>query len=75
MYQLISEDLRGLGGPMGSEHTTFSTVGHYNELKNAKEAAEKIYGHKIEWEKTKYGYRSPDLGFVMFRIKKVVTKD
>ena len=75
MYQLISRDLTHLGGPMGSEYTTDTTMGHYNELENAKKAAEEKYGHKIKWEKTKKGLRSPDLGYVRYYINKIVPKD
>jgi len=75
MYELINENLSGLGGPMGTESTTECSMGHYNELENAKKAAEKDYGKKIKWEKTKKGFRSPDLVYVMYHIRKVVIKD
>lgn len=75
MYQLTSEDLSNLGGPMGSESTTYSDMGHYNELKNAKAAAEKEYGKPIKWIRNGTGFRSPDLRYVMYRIKKVEVKD
>jgi hypothetical protein len=75
MYQLIYEDLTHLGGPMGTEHTTESSMGHFNKLENAKLVAEDTYGQKIKWQKTKDGFRSPDMGYVMFHIREVKTKD
>lgn len=75
MYQLVYEDLTHLGGPMGTEYTTSHTVGHYNKLENAKKKAETAYGKKIAWKKTEKGYRSPDLGYVMYHILEVKASD
>ena len=76
MYVLIAEDLTHLGGPMGSEYTTKSIVGHYSTIKLAKAKALKIYqGNRrqetISWEKRGTGFCSGDLAFVMYHIEKV----
>lgn len=75
MYQLISENLTNLGGPMGTEYTTYSNEGHFRKASNARAKAEKEYGRPIEWKAVKNGWRSPDLGHVMYHIKEVKFKD
>ena len=71
MYQIISENLTNLGGPMGSEYTTNNWIKHAKSLKKAKKFCEKDCGEKIKWIKTKKGLRSPDLGYVMYHIKEI----
>lgn len=71
MFELESENLTGLGGMMGTEHTWTNFRKFYSSAELAKEAAEKDLGEKIEWFKTKNGFRSGDLGHVMYHIKEV----
>ena len=75
VYELISEDLSHLGGPMGTEYTTESSLGLFSGedgLEKAKKAAEKHYGGKIKWSKDKYpegSLCSGDLRYVMYHIR------
>ena len=72
MYQLISENLTNLGGPMGSEYTYDNYRKSFLKLSNAKKYAEKEYGSEIEWiEKKNGGLRSPDLSYVMYHIEEI----
>jgi hypothetical protein len=85
-YQLISENLSGLGGPMGTERTHNNYIRHFKDdiagfdnhvvigsaLRKAKDFAEHEYGKKIEWVKTNEGWRSPDLAYVMFHINEII---
>jgi len=72
MYELNSENLTALGGPMGSsEHTWSNFRKYYSTMELAKEAAEKDYGKKLQWIKTKTGFRTKDLGYVMYHIKEL----
>jgi len=71
MFELRSENLTGLGGRMGSEHTWTNFRKFYSTAELAIEAAEKDYGNKIKWYKNKNGFRSPDLRYVMYHIKEV----
>jgi hypothetical protein len=87
-YQLISENLTELGGPMGTERTHNNYIRHFKDdylntnfgiqvvlgsaLRKAKNFAEHEYGKKIEWVKTKEGWRSPDLLHVMFHINEII---
>lgn len=41
VYQLTSENLTGLGGPMGTEHTWANWRVFFRDIKSAKEYAEK----------------------------------
>ena len=80
MYELIYEDLSTLGlstrgAPISSEITHIRSIGHFNEIANAKAAAEKSYGEEISWEDTKQGYRSLDLEFDRYHINVIVAKD
>lgn len=40
MYELIKENLSGLGGPMGSEHTSIDWKKHFETAEDAMEYAE-----------------------------------
>lgn len=75
MYQIISENLTHLGGPMGTEYTTNNWVEHSVSLQAAKEKCQKDYGKSIEWIKTATGLRSPDLLHVMYYINKITPID
>lgn len=75
LYELVSENLTGLGGPMDSEHTWTNWRKYCKDIKQAKELAQKDYGdEKIEWIRTKTGLRSPDLGYVMYHINRIQTE-
>ena len=76
MYELVSENLSNMGGPMGSEDTTTTNFRKlYKKITAARTAAEKDFGSKLKWTKTKDGERSPDMGFVMYHINKLKTED
>lgn len=80
MYSLMSENLSGLGGPMGSEHTTTNWVKYFFTKGNAKVYAERDYKENggtedIKWVRTNNGIRTQDLGFVMYHIDEIVVED
>jgi len=81
MYELRSENLTHLGGPMGSEYTTTNWRKFFKSLDGAKECAEKDYAdHKgsvpLKWTKNDKGKLSTgDLGYVMYHIKEIKTED
>lgn len=71
IYELLSENLSHLGGPMGSEYTTDNWRKHFDDVELAKKYAEKDFKNKIKWQKSPSGYCSGDLHFVMYTIKKL----
>jgi hypothetical protein len=84
MFELESENLTGLGGPMGSERAETNWRKFFKTVRAAKDAAEKDYGREIEWDKRKGPTRnlkpidltcSGDLGHVMYHIKRVRAND
>lgn len=74
-YELVSEDLTGVGGPMGTDHTTENFTKFFVDIENAKKYAEKDYGDKIEWIRCNGGVSSGDLLHVMYDITPVKTED
>ncbi len=76
IYTLTSENLTNLGGPMGTEYTYPNWVKVFKTVAAAKKYAAADYRrntlHKMKWEwiKEGTGFRTPDLGFVMYHIKK-----
>lgn len=75
MYQLIRENLTGLGGPMGSERVTVDWSRYYHYLANAKVAAEKDHGKAISWVRQGTGFRSEDFGSHMYIINRLKLED
>lgn len=71
MFEVISENLTGLGGPMGSERTWTNWRKFTESKKKAKSICEEDYGEKIEWIKEGRKLRSDDLSYVMYHIKPV----
>ena len=71
IFQLRSENLTNLGGPMGTENTFDNFNKPFQTLESAKAYAEKDYGKPIEWIQEKNYVRSPDLAWVMYHIKEV----
>jgi len=75
IYELVSENLTGLGGPMGSERVTVNFRRLYDCKRDAMEDAENDYGQPITWETYRRqgepceGAHSGDLGHVMYRIR------
>jgi len=77
-YELKSENLTGLGSPMGTERTWTNWRRFYKTVEAAQAAAEKDYGKKIHWcpvfahmqykNETHSLLRSGDLGHVMYYI-------
>jgi hypothetical protein len=78
VFQLQSENLTHLGGPMGSEYTTTNFTKPFGSLADAKTYAEKDYvkqagkgAREIVWvrENPKY-VRTEDMSFVMYHIRR-----
>jgi len=77
VYEAIYEDLTGLGGPMGAEHTSEVSLGLFETPQKAKEACDSSY-KKIEdkdYEKLVWKGRLPhlqtkDLRYVMYHVVK-----
>ena len=85
IFNMESENLSHLGGPMGSEYTTTNWVKPFASLDEAKAYAEKDYtrqtGKKnaaerpIVWVRENSRYvRSEDMGFVMYHIRRTTVK-
>jgi hypothetical protein len=77
IYLLLSENLMGLGGPMGTERTWTNWRKYFYSKQKAKEYANADY-HKhcpndlnLKWYKTDKGCKTTDLGFVMYYIKEL----
>jgi hypothetical protein len=74
IYKLESENLTGLGGPMGTEHTWINWTRYFDSMQKAKQAAEKDYAsyknNKFSWHRAKNYVHSDDLLFVMYKISK-----
>lgn len=81
-YELRSENLTNLGGPMGSEYTFDNWTKSFSSMAKAKSAAEKDYSkecggkpwHKIIWSGNKSKTSSQDLNFVQYHIKQITVK-
>jgi hypothetical protein len=75
IYQLTSENLQGLGGPMGTERTTVNWVKPFESLESAQKYAENDYEgkDKIKWTKDQKEAQwcSGDLRWVMYHIHEV----
>lgn len=79
IFQLTSENLTGLGGPMGTERTWDNWSRPYRDLASAKAAAEVDYNkhagkdaEKIIWKHAKPDYWfTQDLRFVMYNIYEI----
>jgi hypothetical protein len=79
MYELASENLTHLGGPMGSDYTYDNWRKFFTTIELAKKYAEKDYKKNkgievIEWidnENEKDCIQTQDLGFVMYYIRTV----
>lgn len=82
MYRVVSENLTGLGGSMGTERTWNNWSKYFKTLKSAKEYALNDYRAErkdpsatLEWMRSGSGIRTKDLGFVMYYISKIKTQD
>ena len=75
IYALESENLTGLGGRMGTEHTTTNWIKYFSSIDFAKKYAEKHYKiwnkEPIKWKKDGKEIISGDLGFVMYIITEI----
>lgn len=76
VFDLIAEDLTHLGGPMGTEYTTESPIGLFGDAEEAKKVAQRHYESSrrrpeppLKWLDAGNGFRTEDLGFVMYRIR------
>lgn len=77
VYELVSENMTAVGGPMGSEHTWDSWRKLFSTLKAAKAHAKRDYLKEaqeplvFEWHKTsKNEWCTGDLRFVMYTIRR-----
>lgn len=80
IYILESNDLSGLGGPMGSERIITNFVKYFYSIDNAKKYAEEDYlkykPEPIKWKKARNGgITSGDLLFVEYNIGKIKIED
>ena len=73
VFELTSENLTNLGGPMGSEYTYDNWRKHFNTIEKAKAYAEKDYGKTLKWieENGDNICRTEDLNYVMYHIKQL----
>lgn len=72
MYELESENLTGLGGPMGTERTWPNWRKFFRTAEAAKVYAERDFKKSIEWSGGLVrGFSSGDLGHVMYHIRLV----
>jgi len=76
VYELESKNLTGLGGPMGTDHTTTNWTALFMSVKSAKRLAEKDYkmqksdgDEDIKWRRVNDNdWQSQDLRYVMYTI-------
>jgi hypothetical protein len=78
VYCLVSENLTGLGGPMGTERTWTNFRRYFRRKTKAKQIAQDDYNDEIGYkDKDKLRWikdekpgecRTKDLGFVMYHI-------
>lgn len=77
LWELESEDLSNLGGPMGSEYTTTNWRKFFPTQLSARRFAEADYLKEtdspspIVWSRRRGGVSSQDLLFVMYHIRPV----
>jgi len=77
VYALESENISGLGGPMGTEQTRTNWTRYFSCIAKAKAAAKEDYERhgrdtRIEWSKSGKGFSSQDLCFVQYHIRACV---
>jgi len=68
LFELIAEDLSHLGGPMGSEYTTDSSIGLFKTETSAQEKAEKCFKKKLSWRRDGKRLVTDNIGSVRYRI-------
>lgn len=71
IFKLVSENLTGLGGPMGTERTWENWSKLFHDIEVAKAHAVIDYGKAINWQTEKNRTHSGDLGYVMYTITEV----
>jgi len=69
VWEVESENLTHLGGPMGTEYTTTNWRKLCKTLAAAKRVAEEDFRKPIAWIRAGKGCRSDDFGHVMYRIQ------
>lgn len=72
LWELVSEDLTHLGGPMGTEYATEIFRRKFYTLEGAKRFAQEDYSGEIEWKRDRKGWTSGDMGHVMYEIRPAV---
>lgn len=81
-FEVRSENLTNLGGPMGSEYTFDNWSMSVSSVEKAKTIVEKDYKKEcggtpeqiIKWIKKGKNYQTQDLRFVMYYIREVTVK-
>lgn len=81
-FEVRSENLTNLGGPMGSEYVYDNWSKSVSTVEKAKAIVEKDYKKEcggepeeiIKWEKKGKHYQTQDLRFVMYYIREVTVK-
>lgn len=78
IFSLESENMTGLGGPMGTEHTWANWTKLFRNIEDAKKYALKDYrketknkGAGLEWVRMKSILTTGDLRFVCYNIRKL----
>jgi hypothetical protein len=81
-FEVRSENLTNLGGPMGSESVHDNWSKSVSSVEKAKAIVDKDYKkecggnpwHEIKWTKRGKNYQTQDLNFVMYYIREVAVK-
>lgn len=85
IFELVSENLTGLGGMMGTERTWTNWRKFFQTIKEAKEYAGEDFNKgpksaaskdvkELKWHRSGAGYRTEDLGHVMYHVRPVVVE-
>lgn len=74
IFELKSENLTNVGNAMGSAYSYENWHKPFKKIEDAKDFAEKDYGKPLEWITEDYGFRTKDLSYVMYYIKKITVE-
>ena len=73
IFKLVSKNLSDLGGPMGTDRTRDNWTKHFDNVQSAKDYVAKDYKgtRTLTWLEWEGGYRTNDLGYVMYYISPI----
>lgn len=71
MWKLESENLSNVGGPMWNQKTWLNYTKIFSSSEKAKAYAESEIGRKLAWLDNGTYESSGDLGYVMYRVRKI----